>query len=242
MIIRDTLHAVNRIGFPILLGWPLSETDMGTLWNVLQTTLWTLLASIFARAFDSMTRDTHMGYRCPVCNSPQVDATHLANHVAFTALVRGGDHEAWLAETVTDWADMGEDALASELTNHVQRVDLDIEPDRDGQRASTIGEPATDASQATDRSSTEHGTVDHYDSTHNRPQSDPGDGDASTEFPGVHSPAEHDDEVVESVLDRARELTRQRGANADSDLDDEDRNGTPSNGEDSDNGSSSDRD
>jgi len=57
-----------------------------------------------------------MGYRCPVCGDPQADGIHLANHLAFTALVRGGDHEAWLDEHVPDWERRDEEALAGEVT------------------------------------------------------------------------------------------------------------------------------
>lgn len=59
-----------------------------------------------------------MGYACPVCGDPQADATHLANHLAFTALARGGDHEAWLDETVPEWERMGEDGLAEVVVDH----------------------------------------------------------------------------------------------------------------------------
>ena len=53
-----------------------------------------------------------MGYACPVCETPQADATHLANHLAITAIARGGDHEAWLDEHVPEWSDRDEDGLA----------------------------------------------------------------------------------------------------------------------------------
>jgi hypothetical protein len=53
-----------------------------------------------------------MGYACPVCEAPQRDAEHLANHLAFTAMLRGGDHEAWLDEYVPDWGETNADELA----------------------------------------------------------------------------------------------------------------------------------
>jgi hypothetical protein len=56
-----------------------------------------------------------MGYACPVCTDPQADATHLANHLAFTALARGGDHEDWLDEHVPEWESMDETTLGEEL-------------------------------------------------------------------------------------------------------------------------------
>ena len=42
-----------------------------------------------------------MGYACPVCEDPQSDATHLANHLAFTAMLRGGEHGEWLDLTTS---------------------------------------------------------------------------------------------------------------------------------------------
>jgi hypothetical protein len=57
-----------------------------------------------------------MGYACPVCETPQADAGHLANHLAITAIARGGDHETWLDEHVPGWNDLDEDALADRVT------------------------------------------------------------------------------------------------------------------------------
>ncbi|MDH5020479.1 DUF5810 domain-containing protein [Halobacterium rubrum] len=64
-----------------------------------------------------------MGYECPVCGVEEADGEHLANHVAFTALVRGGDHEAWLDEHVPDWAERDPDSLAPEVTEHATETD-----------------------------------------------------------------------------------------------------------------------
>ncbi|MFB6281801.1 MAG: DUF5810 domain-containing protein [Haloferacaceae archaeon] len=46
-----------------------------------------------------------MGYACPVCETPQRDAEHLANHLAFAAMLHGGDHRAWLDDNAPGWAD-----------------------------------------------------------------------------------------------------------------------------------------
>lgn len=54
-----------------------------------------------------------MGFSCPVCEDPQADAVHLANHLAITAMTRGGDHEAWLDDNVPDWEELGETGLAN---------------------------------------------------------------------------------------------------------------------------------
>lgn len=64
-----------------------------------------------------------MGYECPVCGVEEADGEHLANHVAFTALVRGGDHEVWLDERVPDWEERDPDSLAPEVTEHATETD-----------------------------------------------------------------------------------------------------------------------
>ena len=53
-----------------------------------------------------------MGYACPVCDVPQADDEHLANHLAFTAVMGDDEHEAWLDEHAPDWGQMGPDELA----------------------------------------------------------------------------------------------------------------------------------
>ena len=65
-----------------------------------------------------------MGYRCPVCEDPQADGPHLANHLAFTALVRGGTHEKWLDEQVPDWGEMGEAELAAQVTTDIEETEF----------------------------------------------------------------------------------------------------------------------
>jgi len=59
-----------------------------------------------------------MGYACPVCSDPQADAGHLANHLAFTAMTGGEDHEAWLDDHVDDWGSLGESELAEIVVDH----------------------------------------------------------------------------------------------------------------------------
>ena len=56
-----------------------------------------------------------MGYACPVCGTPQSDARHLANHLAFTALLGDDDHEDWLDEYAPDWEESNESALAERV-------------------------------------------------------------------------------------------------------------------------------
>lgn len=56
-----------------------------------------------------------MGYECPVCSVPQADGRHLANHLAFTALLGDADHGTWLDEVVPEWAGMDEATLADRV-------------------------------------------------------------------------------------------------------------------------------
>jgi hypothetical protein len=64
-----------------------------------------------------------MGYACPVCETPQRDGEHLAHHLAFTAMLHGDDHEAWLDEHVPDWNDRDPDGLAAEVTPHAETAE-----------------------------------------------------------------------------------------------------------------------
>jgi hypothetical protein len=64
-----------------------------------------------------------MGYACPVCETPQADARHLANHLAFTALLGDDDHESWLDEHAPDWEQAGEDDLAERVGEDASEVE-----------------------------------------------------------------------------------------------------------------------
>ncbi|QLD89348.1 hypothetical protein HWV07_10030 [Natronomonas salina] len=65
-----------------------------------------------------------MGYACPVCEDPQADAGHLANHLAFTAILGDDDHEAWLEEHAPGWGEMGEAELAEAVVDHVEETEF----------------------------------------------------------------------------------------------------------------------
>jgi len=65
-----------------------------------------------------------MGYACPVCADPQADAGHLANHLAFTALTGGDDHEVWLDDHVDDWGELGESELAEIVVDHAEKEEF----------------------------------------------------------------------------------------------------------------------
>ncbi|WP_128477316.1 DUF5810 domain-containing protein [Halorussus pelagicus] len=63
-----------------------------------------------------------MGYACPVCETPQSDAEHLANHLAFTAMLGDDDHEAWLDDHAPGWNEDGEDELAERIEEYAKEV------------------------------------------------------------------------------------------------------------------------
>ncbi|WP_411964600.1 DUF5810 domain-containing protein [Haloferax sp. YSMS24] len=66
-----------------------------------------------------------MGYACPVCDAPQRDETHLANHMALQALVHGDDHETWLDDHVPDWESMNADGLGPLVAEHAEEREFD---------------------------------------------------------------------------------------------------------------------
>jgi hypothetical protein len=123
-----------------------------------------------------------MGYSCPVCGDPQADAGHLANHLAFTALTRGGDHEDWLDEHVPDWESMDEEGLAPEVTDLAERVEYP---------------------QVFEDTAEQHG--DHSDRQH-------GHGGGVPEGVDMADLPDEDELSAEAAdaIERARELTRER--------------------------------
>ena len=66
-----------------------------------------------------------MGYACPVCEEPQRDGEHLANHAAFTAMLHGDEHEAWLDERVPGWEESTPTALAEALTARAEETEYE---------------------------------------------------------------------------------------------------------------------
>ena len=129
-----------------------------------------------------------MGYRCPVCGDPQADDIHLANHLAFTALLRGGDHEVWLDEHVPDWGAMGESTLAPQVSDLAEPAEY----------------PAVFEDTTDDGHDHEHSSHSHTGETARGDL--PETADLSSGGPT--------NEETRAVLDRARELTRQRRTDA----------------------------
>jgi hypothetical protein len=149
-----------------------------------------------------------MGYACPVCGDPQADAIHLANHLAFTALLRGGDHEAWLDEHVPEWEDHGESWLAERV---VEGADDEEFP-----------QVFVDTTGQTDDHAHDHADHDHaHDHGHGReaghtnPSEHTGPTDAAVE--DAMSQLEGDDGDLSEIIDEARELTRKRREGNDED-------------------------
>ncbi len=132
-----------------------------------------------------------MGYSCPVCSDPQADAHHLANHLAFTALVRGGDHEAWLDEHVPDWESMDEESLAPAVTEHAEETEYpQVFEDTTGQHDHRHQHGG-------------HGHADH--------PSRQGRDDVPQDVSMADLPTEEElSTEAADALERARELTRER--------------------------------
>lgn len=66
-----------------------------------------------------------MGYACPVCDVPQRDGVHLADHLALTAMVHGDEHEAWLDEHAPGWDEESREGLADRVTEHATETEFD---------------------------------------------------------------------------------------------------------------------
>jgi hypothetical protein len=155
------------------------------------------------------------GYACPVCDDPQADAGHLANHLAFTAMLRDDGHGAWLDEHVPDWSDRGEADLAAELRERADDLLEEREypqvfedttgedghaPGRDdpGERSGALFDDAGGHDHAHDHAGHQHG---HGGS----PAADLPAGAEMGSVPGGEVP----DEEREAIMEEAREMTRQ---------------------------------
>lgn len=64
-----------------------------------------------------------MSYLCPVCAAPFGGGEPLADHLAVTAILHGGDHEAWLDDTVADWDALSRDKLGERVVDHAETTD-----------------------------------------------------------------------------------------------------------------------
>jgi len=140
-----------------------------------------------------------MGYLCPVCEEPFGDDTQCADHLAVTAILHGGSHEAWLAEAVDDWESVPRADIATVIA---ERADETTDHDHPGDHGHThpVSGEATQVDHAGQTPST-----DHLPGEDGQP--------AITE-----SNSEQLDSEAQAVLSEARELTRkmqQRGPDED---------------------------
>lgn len=63
------------------------------------------------------------GYACPVCEAPQADAVHLANHLAVTASLGRTAHLEWLETHAPEWADDGPGELAATVAEYASELE-----------------------------------------------------------------------------------------------------------------------
>jgi hypothetical protein len=149
-----------------------------------------------------------MGYACPVCETPQRDGEHLAHHLAFTAMLHGGDHEAWLDDRVPDWSDREPAGLAAEVTPHAE----DAEYHEVFEDTVNRGRPDVDLGAHDGVGPGGHDHADHDHSDH---------GHAAGGGPGaIGSAGEADPEVAEAIRE-AREMARKAGDDADDESEDD---------------------
>jgi len=140
-----------------------------------------------------------MGYACPVCGDPQTDAEHLANHLAFTAMLRGGDHEAWLDDCVDDWAALDPPELAERVVDHAEEAEFpQVFED-------TTGGHDHDGDQRQDH---QHGGGHQRGPTPNASDA------VENAAPGGVADLDEFEGETDDVLAEARELTRRRRENA----------------------------
>jgi len=154
-----------------------------------------------------------MGYACPVCGDPQADGEHLANHLAFTAMLGDADHEDWLDEHAPDWADTDPAELAARVTDHADEREFpQVFEDTTGDRH--------------EHDHDDHGHGHNHDSHdgHGHSHDSRGHGiDQGVAPGGVADPAElfdgddGDESAPSDVLAEARELTQERRTNAGTD-------------------------
>ncbi|MEZ3162523.1 DUF5810 domain-containing protein [Halorubrum sp. RMP-47] len=156
-----------------------------------------------------------MGYACPVCDTPQRDGEHLAHHLAFTAMLHGGDHEAWLDDRVADWSEREPAGLAAEVTPHADDAEYEeVFEDTVPRGRPDVGMGSGGDAGASNR---DHDHAPGHDHGHGSGH-DHGVDPAASRDAGVPDPESVDDPTVAEALREARELTRQ-GAADDADED-----------------------
>ncbi|WP_226480921.1 DUF5810 domain-containing protein [Natrinema amylolyticum] len=64
-----------------------------------------------------------MGYACPVCDTEEADAVHLANHLAITASLGREDHREWLEDHAPDWGECSPEELGEIVSPHATEIE-----------------------------------------------------------------------------------------------------------------------
>ena len=160
-----------------------------------------------------------MGYACPVCADPQADAGHLANHLAFTAMLGDEAHEEWLGEHAPGWESMGESDLAEVVREAAEETEFPQVFEDTAGGLSESDEDPQERSGALFEEDHRHGHDHDHEYGHGH-----GHGDAPGGHRGGGPPL---DEKAEAALQEAREMTRRmlEGDDADDEETDRDNNG-----------------
>ena len=158
-----------------------------------------------------------MGYACPVCDTPQRDGEHLAHHLAFTAMLHGDDHEAWLDEHVADWSERDPAGLAADVTPHA----ADAEYNEVFEDTVARGRPDVGMGSQTGAAPNhahDDGPVRAHGDAHDH---DHGTGRDASPDAGFPDPDAVDDPTVAEALREARELTNGTAPDGDAESDPE---------------------
>jgi len=173
-----------------------------------------------------------MGYECPVCATPQADASHLANHMAFTAVLGDEEHEAWLDEHAPGWSEAGEAELAPRVAEHAPEGEFQqvFEDTAGGLEDEATTDPPEKRSGALfdDEGDHGHGGGHAHDHGHDHHHGhgirrDPDRAghadhdDRTTHLTGPGADQEELDEEAREALAEAREMTREMLADEEDD-------------------------
>ena len=154
-----------------------------------------------------------MGYACPVCADPQADAGHLANHLAFTAMLGDEAHEEWLEEHAPGWESMSESDLAEVVRDVAEETEFpQVFEDTAGGLSESDEDPQERSGVLFEE---DHGHGHDHDHEYGHGH---GHGDAPGGHRGGGPPL---DEEAEAALQEAREMTRRmlEGDDADDETD-----------------------
>jgi len=98
-----------------------------------------------------------MSYLCPVCAAPFGGGEPLADHLAVSAILHGGNHEAWLDDTVADWDGLSRAALGERVVDHAETTD---DHEHVGEHSHHDPEPASGLPNGIDSGASAHNAAD----------------------------------------------------------------------------------